>query len=342
MGMDVERTGAAPARVAVAFDSRVEGGGGSHETKVRRRRWTKRRSLLAAACPVVLVLGLSPALASPAGASEPVVPVLEDHIHGIASVPLVERDGQLEATSSKATTIIRDRTVISVDLDSGSEVTITPTGDGSSWAREDSGAALSTGPVDYIAQPDATGVAIMGVLDRASVPVLSFDLEVSDGLTLMLDQEDGSIDIVGPDGVALGAIESPWALDAAGRAVPTHYTLARRRLTQHVDLAAATAFPVVADPKVTWGLISGTVYFSKLETRDISGMATMAALCLFMGLVPKVGSVLAATCASHWALWIAVATIAKNRNECVKIKYGSGYTTPQMQRYTGGYCGSGK
>ncbi len=46
----------------------------------------------------------------------------------------------------------------------------------------------------------------------------------------------------------VGGVTGWWAVDAAGNNLPTSFTLEGSTLTQHVDLNAATAFPVVADP----------------------------------------------------------------------------------------------
>ncbi len=49
----------------------------------------------------------------------------------------------------------------------------------------------------------------------------------------------------------------PWAKDAKGNPVDTHYTVDGNTLTQHVDHTAATAFPVTADPAWTYDLEYG-------------------------------------------------------------------------------------
>lgn len=47
----------------------------------------------------------------------------------------------------------------------------------------------------------------------------------------------------------LGGIDAPWAVDADGQPLPTHYEISGSTLTQVVDTTGAT-FPVVADPTV--------------------------------------------------------------------------------------------
>lgn len=49
----------------------------------------------------------------------------------------------------------------------------------------------------------------------------------------------------------VGTIEQPWAIDAEGKHVETFYTIDGNDIVQHIDSHAA--FPVIADPKVTFG-----------------------------------------------------------------------------------------
>ncbi|MFF4283288.1 hypothetical protein ACFY0Z_31470 [Streptomyces kronopolitis] len=88
--------------------------------------------------------------------------------------------------------------------------------------------------------------------------------------------------IVGADDAVLGEIEAPWAKDANGKSVPTHYTLDGNQLTQTVDHAGA-AYPVVADPTVSlgWWIY---VRWSRGEVKSVQhkiggGVAAATAVC---------------------------------------------------------------
>ncbi|WP_031155363.1 hypothetical protein [Streptomyces erythrochromogenes] len=74
----------------------------------------------------------------------------------------------------------------------------------------------------------------------------------------------------GAGAVARGHIDAPWAKDANGKAVPTSYRLDGNTLVQTIETGPDTAYPVVADPHYTWGIISGTVYFNKSETKVLA------------------------------------------------------------------------
>ena len=50
----------------------------------------------------------------------------------------------------------------------------------------------------------------------------------------------------------VGRLEVPWAVDANGRAIRTWYTVGGNTVIQHIDFGAASAFPIVADPRIVW------------------------------------------------------------------------------------------
>lgn len=70
-----------------------------------------------------------------------------------------------------------------------------------------------------------------------------------------------------PEEVAI--VDAPWAVDADGVAVETHYEIEDGELVQVVEPDAETTFPVVADPRVSigWGVY---VKFNKSESKSIA------------------------------------------------------------------------
>lgn len=54
----------------------------------------------------------------------------------------------------------------------------------------------------------------------------------------------------------IATISAPWAVDAQGKPVPTHYELQGNKLTQVVDATKDTTFPVTADPAWWWWVAS--------------------------------------------------------------------------------------
>ncbi len=129
----------------------------------------------------------------------------------------------------------------------------------------------------------------------------------------------------------VATIEAPWAKDANGESVPTSYKLDGNDIVQTVETNDKTAFPVVADPKFTWGWVTGTAYFKKSETKKIANNGALAAMgswALPPGLNAYVGM--------HAAAITKVATSAKNNKRCIKIKFAGGLFVPG--EYSGGYC----
>lgn len=106
-------------------------------------------------------------------------------------------------------------------------------------------------------QPTLTGARFLTVITGTQAQ-RTYDYEVAliDGARLR-PEDDGSITIVDGTGDSVGQIARPWATDANGNSVPTTYTLDGNKLTQTVELTAAAAFPVVADPKVSSDVCSG-------------------------------------------------------------------------------------
>lgn len=94
-----------------------------------------------------------------------------------------------------------------------------------------------------------------------------------------------------------------------------------------------------ARAKVDWGIVSGTVYFNIAETSSIANTAPYGgAMCATIGRLGTAGAVLGAACAIKAAEWVWMANVAKDRGQCLKIKFGAGYAGFPGQVYGGGYC----
>ena len=87
-------------------------------------------------------------------------------------------------------------------------------------------------------------------------------------------------------------IAAPWARDADGAPVPTHYEVTGGTLTQIVDFTPATAFPVVADPSVSFGTYV-VVTMSQATARAINAGSAATAIAL-LALGGPVGAVIGA------------------------------------------------
>lgn len=95
---------------------------------------------------------------------------------------------------------------------------------------------------------------------------------------------DGRVSVGDADGNLLAGIDAPWAVDATGQRVPTHYTVSGTTLTQHLDYTPNTVFPVVADPKITSFPGYWTVKFTRSESMTVT--STVAACAAFFSKSP--------------------------------------------------------
>lgn len=122
----------------------------------------------------------------------------------------------------------------------------------------------------------------------------------------------------------MGRSTSPWAYDAAGRAVPTYYVADGSRLIQVVRHdVEGIAYPVVADPRFQFdcGIITCTLRFDRNTTNDVMlglGISTLAsALAAFLG---PIGVVAAAVIGTKLGLETAYANWVYNRGNCIGFK----------------------
>lgn len=71
------------------------------------------------------------------------------------------------------------------------------------------------------------------------------------GISLVM-QGNGSV-AIDSAGKQVGSVAAPWATDATGQPVSTSYSVNGNVLTQNIVTTSATAYPVTADPMVTFG-----------------------------------------------------------------------------------------
>ncbi|MCK8438808.1 hypothetical protein G3I77_39245 [Streptomyces sp. D2-8] len=188
------------------------------------------------------------------------------------------------------------------------------------------GAAPST---DLAVQPTTDGGvrALVTLKDSAAATERRFPLSLPDGAALQEDGFGGYLisETTGDDPKIIGSIDAPWATDAKGRSVPTHYRVEGDTLVQTVETSADTAFPVVADPKVSLGWY---IYlrFSKSEVKDLAKatMPTFAVVAAAMacGKIPNPAAsagCAAATGLQAASLWSQAKDAAKAK-QCVEWK----------------------
>ena len=172
---------------------------------------------------------------------------------------------------------------------------------------------------DVLIQPQKdTGVRVLTVINGPQAPTqFDYDLKLADGHKLF-QMQDGRVVVVDAEDFAVALIEAPWAYDAQGNAVPVSYTTSDTVLTLNVAHDDTTAYPVLADPVFTWGIISGTAYFNRSETYTV-GTFSLIPIAVFLVLPEPITSLIAAQ-AGVIVGWAASA-IARDRT-CLKLRYG--------------------
>jgi hypothetical protein len=204
---------------------------------------------------------------------------------------------------------------------------------------DESGAVVyesDTSAVSLAAQGTVDGgLQVLMVIDGSDAPSeYRFDMTVTAGSTLE-STPDGGAQVVGVDGSVVVTVAPAWALDANGQPVSTRYRIDGTTLVQVIDHAGAV-YPVVGDPKYTWGWVTGTVYLDRNETNK---------LMFGTGLVTLIGG-------AAWYISVPFGTITAyanyvyNEGRCIKAKIipvsSKGLANWQLGSYGGshadGYC----
>jgi hypothetical protein len=171
-------------------------------------------------------------------------------------------------------------------------------------------------------------VQLITTIEGAAAPTeYAYDLDLEPGAVLFLT-DTGGAEVRESDGLVIATVEAPWAYDANGAAVATHYEVVGDALVQVIAHdTAGVAYPVVADPKVSFGW-AVYVRYSKSEVRsmttglrgainDKTGFALI--LC---GKIPHwgaKGSCMAVGVKFHTSIY-GTFKAARDRNQCVEIQ----------------------
>lgn len=144
-------------------------------------------------------------------------------------------------------------------------------------ASFDNGNGSKTVPVPQ----DGAGVAAHTIISSAAAPTV-YEYSISAGLgTVLQTIEGGSVLVVDSAGAHLGAVAPPWARDAAGAEVKTHYEVEGTILRQVVDhVSTDVKYPLVAEAYAgaeyfgsTWWTGSGSTLVAHLNTTPLVAAA---------------------------------------------------------------------
>lgn len=175
-------------------------------------------------------------------------------------------------------------------------------------------------PVTFESKVLADGAQTLIHINRPDAPhAFRFPVQVPEGGKLE-DMGDGTVSL-NVDRMPHGGFTVPWAKDANGQSVPTYLQVEGSDLVQIVEFDENTAFPIVADPRFDWGIVSGHAYFNKEETRMMAaaGAGGIAALPWIALIPPPFQEVVLANVVniSAWAI------SAQATGKCLALKFGA-------------------
>jgi hypothetical protein len=179
---------------------------------------------------------------------------------------------------------------------------------GNTGSARDSGSVTydaADGTQDVIVRKD-DGVQFMKVIDDASDPtVFDYPLELPPEGRIELTKPSQDIGskprfaalVFDANDDVVATVDAPWAVDAEGRDIPTHFTVSGSVLTQHVDHAAqASVYPIIADPYFHWYDLGVVITLSHAEMEAVAVGGLAAAQALFgIGIVTVIGFIPAST-----------------------------------------------
>lgn len=216
--------------------------------------------------------------------AEPEISEAEEAVQAIDSIVGGLRADAVGVTDVDAAVVIDDLEIgFSGDAKNGVSVTTPGFGElavGLPFADTADGGEIFDGSLVYennngstttpLVQDDGS-VQILTTITDANAPTeYRYTIDLAPGATL-LAAADGGVAILDKGGDAIGFIAPPWALDANGAVVPTHYEIDGGTLVQVVShLTSDTVYPVIADPKISFGW---KIYYkySKSETKTYAG-----------------------------------------------------------------------
>ena len=212
----------------------------------------KVKILTAGALSCALVAGTgSAALAGPgqSNLNESEVKAMEHAItQSLPTGKLAENSGLSSGAVSKDSPnqINLDGASLSIPLDSNSK----------HGTSSDDSLVVSGDSTDYMFRETKDGAQVLFKIDSPKSShektfTISGDKELVSSEALGADT--GEVFVKNSDGSMHSSFDAPWAYDANGNSVPTHFEVSGNKLTQVVEPTSETAYPIVSDPD--WGKI---------------------------------------------------------------------------------------
>lgn len=151
---------------------------------------------------------------------------------------------------------------------------------GASLTENSDGSVLVSAPVEsQIAVPTEEAR-----IEAEAMEIIVHELTALDDIDSLTEtQLEQLAEIQGPETRAvtevraIAEIEAPWAVDAHGDPVATHFELDGNNLVQIVETNVNTAFPVLADPSFVWWVKMGAGCLASVTTLATLGYLRFAA-----------------------------------------------------------------
>lgn len=157
------------------------------------------------------------------------------------------------------------------------------------------------GSANAVQATEDGGLRMLTIIDNDSAPTAyTYNVDVPEGGYITLTADGGAV-VVDHTNQLLVTVDKPWAKDANGKQVATHFTTDGHALTQHVaHNTPGVAYPVTADPKISWGWSGVTMYLNRNETRAAGVGAGAAGVYLRLAGIPGL-AFYAVSVAADWA-----------------------------------------
>lgn len=139
----------------------------------------------------------------------------------------------------------------------------------------------ASAPAHSLVQAEPGGVRELTVIRQGSTA--RFALTLPAGATLHRTSSGGFL-VLNRASQAVGFIAAPWAVDAQGKRLPTHYTAEGSIIVQSIDTRGA-AYPIVADPYFHWyavGVVITLTWADQMAVAD-GGLTILAPMLLASG-----------------------------------------------------------
>lgn len=201
------------------------------------------RKTISSALVLAALGSLTLGLTVPASAAELRNDLHENQVSdAYASLASLAADNRIDASSAALPTVATDGT--SSELQNGSVGLKTETG-GASYT--DNGIATTSDSHQIVYQALSNGDARAVIhIDSPESP-RGYPFELTGNFDRIVKKHDGGIEALDKHENIVASIDRPWAYDADGTAVPTHFEVHGKTITQVVEHNESFKYGIVAD-----------------------------------------------------------------------------------------------